>query len=190
MRDFILRSFALILIAIFANSCGLADICNEDSDADSVFNCEDECSFHADLKVIDRNEFKDLNCTCDDKDADGIIDCLDPCPEHADLDPTVCGCDIEPEGEGVYLTCPDVEGSNEDRCPNDPMKTAPGVCGCGVSDRLIVWDDDNLTQGNPKSECPVSDNTDLCPFDANKLEPGLKNETRIYERRIPLCLMK
>ncbi len=47
-----------------------------------------------------------------------------------------------------------------DGCPSDPNKTAPGVCGCGVSD----VDSD----GDGASDC-----VDGCPIDPNKLAPGV-----------------
>jgi uncharacterized repeat protein (TIGR02543 family) len=46
-----------------------------------------------------------------------------------------------------------------DYCPDDPNKTEPGVCGCGVSD--IDSDGDG-----------VPDCNDKCPKDPNKTEPG------------------
>ncbi|MBM3987324.1 MAG: hypothetical protein FJ294_05140 [Planctomycetes bacterium] len=45
-------------------------------------------------------------------------------------------------------------------CPNDPLKLAPGLCGCGVSDV------DSDSDGTP-------DCNDLCPNDPLKLAPGL-----------------
>ncbi len=46
-----------------------------------------------------------------------------------------------------------------DTCPDDPNKTEPGICGCGVADS----DTDN--DGTP-------DCNDNCPSDPNKTEPG------------------
>jgi hypothetical protein len=46
-----------------------------------------------------------------------------------------------------------------DNCPNDPNKTEPGVCGCGVADA------DSDSDGIP-------DCSDGCPSDPNKTEPG------------------
>lgn len=46
-----------------------------------------------------------------------------------------------------------------DLCPNDPLKTDPGTCGCGVPD------DDSDSDG-------VEDCIDSCPSDADKTEPG------------------
>ncbi len=38
----------------------------------------------------------------------------------------------------VGLDCPDTDGDGtlncRDGCPNDPLKVAPGICGCGVAD--------------------------------------------------------
>ncbi len=46
-----------------------------------------------------------------------------------------------------------------DGCPNDPNKTEPGVCGCGVSE--VDTDGDG-----------VRDCTDRCPSDPKKTDPG------------------
>src|SRR5205823_5106384 len=48
---------------------------------------------------------------------------------------------------------------SSDECPNDPNKTAPGACGCGVADT------DTDHDGTP-------DCHDACPTDPNKLAPG------------------
>ena len=45
-------------------------------------------------------------------------------------------------------------------CPNDPDKTEPGVCGCGIPDTDEDFD------GTP-------DCNDNCPNDPNKIEPGI-----------------
>ncbi|MBI4365449.1 MAG: Ig-like domain-containing protein [Deltaproteobacteria bacterium] len=46
-----------------------------------------------------------------------------------------------------------------DLCPNDPAKTAPGVCGCGIADG------DTDKDGTPDCQ-------DQCPSDAKKIVPG------------------
>ena len=51
-------------------------------------------------------------------------------------------------------------GAPVDNCPNDPNKTEPGLCGCGIPDT------DTDTDGTP-------DCLDQCPNDPNKTEPGL-----------------
>ncbi|MBK8808224.1 MAG: carbohydrate-binding protein [Bacteroidales bacterium] len=48
----------------------------------------------------------------------------------------------------------------KDDCPNDPNKTAPGTCGCGVPD--VDTDKDG-----------IMDCLDGCPADAKKTAPGL-----------------
>ncbi|MFQ5425390.1 MAG: thrombospondin type 3 repeat-containing protein, partial [Phycisphaerae bacterium] len=44
----------------------------------------------------------------------------------------------------------------DDRCPNDPNKVAPGVCGCGVADAD--------TDGDGTADC-----VDGCPNDPSKI---------------------
>jgi len=50
--------------------------------------------------------------------------------------------------------------TGDDLCPDDPDKTDPGICGCGVSDT------DTDSDGTP-------DCNDNCPGDAIKVEPGV-----------------
>ena len=58
----------------------------------------------------------------------------------------------------------DSDGDGEpdltDLCPEDPNKTAPGICGCGVAD--------TDTDGDGTPDC-----NDNCPSDPNKTEPGI-----------------
>jgi len=51
------------------------------------------------------------------------------------------------------------EGNICDTCPDDPNKTEPGICGCGVPDTDI--------DGDGTYDC-----NDNCPADPNKTEPG------------------
>lgn len=84
-------------------------------------------------------------------------------------------------------------GSSSDECPDDPLKTEPGICGCGSSD--IDSDGDGVVNcldvcpADPKKQdvgscgCGVvdvdsdsdglADCKDECPFDEKKTEPGL-----------------
>lgn len=93
-----------------------------------------------------------------DFDGDGIPGCLDACPGDGDTD-----------GDGVQ-DC-------QDGCPADPLKIAPGSCGCGVADT----DSDGDGIPNCLDACPnnkdtdgdgVQDCHDACPNDAAKLSPG------------------
>ncbi len=56
--------------------------------------------------------------------------------------------------------CADPPDAAPDDCPDDPEKTAPGLCGCGVADTDA--DDDGTV-----------DCDDACPDDAEKTEPGV-----------------
>lgn len=58
---------------------------------------------------------------------------------------------LDSDGDGT----PDAQ----DGCPNDPNKTAPGMCGCGVVDADTDGDG-------------VCDYVDGCPNDPNKTSPG------------------
>jgi hypothetical protein len=64
----------------------------------------------------------------------------------------------------AFVNCPDTDGDGAsdciDGCPNDPAKTAPGICGCGVAD--------TDTDGDGTADC-----NDGCPADANKIAPGI-----------------
>lgn len=53
----------------------------------------------------------------------------------------------------------DTSSSPADQCPEDPDKTEPGECGCGVPEGSCTDSDD-------------SDPQDQCPDDPNKTEPG------------------
>ena len=56
----------------------------------------------------------------------------------------------------------DADGTADcnDQCPEDPNKTLPGICGCGVAD--------TDTDGDGSPDC-----IDTCPNDSSKIEPGI-----------------
>jgi hypothetical protein len=58
----------------------------------------------------------------------------------------------------VGASCPDTDGDGVndciDGCPNDPQKTAPGICGCGVSD--VDGDIDGTADCH--DNCPLNPN--------------------------------
>ena len=89
--------------------------------------------------------------TCTDTDGDGQGNAgfpantcqLDPCPSDA--------TNADTDGDGT-LDC-------NDGCPSDPLKTAPGACGCGVAD--ADTDSDGTLDCN-----------DGCPNDPLKTAPG------------------
>ncbi len=81
-------------------------------------------------------------CGCgvadDDTDGDGVADCIDQCPGEDDT--------VDTDGDGTVDCLED--------CDNDPLKTEPGICGCGVAD------DD--TDGDGVPDC-----VDNCVIDSN-----------------------
>ncbi len=70
------------------------------------------------------------------------------CNGMADDDP------VDSDGDGTFDCI--------DGCPDDPDKTAPGTCGCGVPDSATDSDGDS-----------TPDCIDGCPNDPNKTEPGV-----------------
>ncbi|MFQ5424381.1 MAG: thrombospondin type 3 repeat-containing protein [Phycisphaerae bacterium] len=96
-----------------------------------------------------------------------------------------CATQPDTDGDGV-LDC-------LDNCPNDPNKTEPGVCGCGVADVDTDGDgtfdcmdacpNDPAKTAPGTCGCGVADTDtdgdgtvdciDMCPTDPAKVEPGL-----------------
>jgi hypothetical protein len=92
------------------------------------------------------DDYGPIPCAEGDSDSDGICDDVDNCvdiPNHDQADA---------DGDGT--------GDNCDPCPNDPFKTDPGICGCGVADT------DSDGDGTP-------DCNDGCPNDPFKTDPGI-----------------
>lgn len=71
---------------------------------------------------------------------------------------------------GLAISCgtfaPDADGDGskdcEDLCPQDPLKSTVGVCGCNVDESNVDSDADG-----------VADCIDQCPNDIRKTEPGI-----------------
>lgn len=141
-----------------ACGCGQADF---DTDSDGTLDCNDGCPF-------DSGKTEEGVCGCGtadvDSDQDGIYSCQNDCnDDDASIYPgaeEVCdeidhNCDgqIDDGFPNPYPNC-------LDQCPDDPNKTEPGICGCGVPD----VDSD----GDGSLDC-----NDGCPEDAGKLEPGV-----------------
>jgi hypothetical protein len=61
---------------------------------------------------------------------------------------------------GCFDATGDAPDGIVDQCPNDPMKTEPGICGCGVADT------DTDTDG-------TADCIDGCPTDTRKTQAGI-----------------
>jgi len=109
------------------NGRGIGDACacdpGTDLDNDLVCGNDDLCSGTASGAAVDENGCSDAQV---DSNSDGI-------------------CDI-----GAPSTGP--SNCTIDNCPNDPNKTSPGTCGCGVAD--------TDTDGDGTPDC-----NDACPYD-------------------------
>ncbi len=113
-----------------ACGCGVPDV---DLDRDGIADCTPPCP----------------DGSLRDSDGDGYLDCVDECPDDAKKSqPGLCGCGeadvdrdlngkIECERECV-TSVGDLDGDGvsncEDDCPEDPGKTDPLFCGCGVAE--------------------------------------------------------
>jgi LmbE family N-acetylglucosaminyl deacetylase len=109
-----------------------------------------------------------------DTDGDGTLDCNDSCPNDPNkTGPDICGCGIaDTDSDGNEIpdcndNCDNFIDTDEDgtpdcndNCPNDPYKTNPGICGCGVSE--IDTDSDGTLDCN-----------DNCPNDPSKSQPDV-----------------
>ena len=124
---------------------------DEDEVPDELDNCPDV--YNPDQTDTDLDGVGDACDNCptvgnpgqEDQDDDGVGDACDNCPSVANPDQT------DSDGDGAGDAC--------DGCPDDPDKTEPGQCGCGVPD--TDSDDDGTADCN-----------DGCPDDPDKTEPG------------------
>jgi hypothetical protein len=148
----------------------IGDACRPDTDYDGIPDACDNCPAvaNSDQKDTDGDGIGDV---CDsDRDGDGVANDSDCAPDdktkfkswsvYADGDGdgygagaavTVCGNNTVPAGHSE---------SDDDGCPKDPLKKAPGVCDCGVADT------DSDVDGVP-------DCKDKCAKDPNKTDPGV-----------------
>ncbi|MBK8268216.1 MAG: hypothetical protein IPK83_07870 [Planctomycetes bacterium] len=92
-----------------------------------------------------------LTCNAFECVNNGQCDDSDPCTADTCENNVCVFTPIDTDNDGT----PDCS----DGCPNDPNKTAPGQCGCGVADT----DTDN----DGTADC-----NDGCPNDPNKIAPG------------------
>ena len=134
------------------NGNGIPDELETDTDGDGII---DDCE--------------------DDDDNDGVPDAADTDP----LDPDACidvdrdGCDDCAIGSDDFGPLPDNDPANDgpdndgdgtcnegDRCPEDPNKIFPGICGCGTPD---VGDEDQDGVLDCLDQCPGVDDATFAP---------------------------
>jgi hypothetical protein len=173
--------------------CGVPDI---DSDGDGTLDCIDNCP-------------STINPDQADTDSDGVGDACDNCPfvpnaDQADENGNGIGdaCEeADSDGDGVSDSednCPNTYNPNQadadgdslgdvcDGCPDDPGKSDPGVCGCGIpdtdsdgdtipdcidncpdTDNFSQWDDDDDGLGDACDNCPEVYNPDQADSDGD-----------------------
>ncbi len=149
--------------------CGCA-VADTDTDSDATPDCNDGCPADP-LKVEPGNcgcGSAEPATACDDGDGTTFNDqvqldclCAGTFVDCDDEDP--CTTDSYDGVDCVNSPVPDSDGDGAcdvvDGCPTDPLKTAPGVCGCGTFD--------TDTDGDLTADC-----LDSCPNDPAKTEPG------------------
>jgi hypothetical protein len=137
-----------------------------DTDGDGIKNNLDNCPTVA-------------NADQKDSDGDGVGDACDQCPtDPHKTAPGLCGCGVseascDTDGDLVKSlvdNCPTVANPDQadadgdgvgdacDNCPTDPLKTQPGVCGCGVSEASCDPDGDGIPTAS--DNCPTVANPD------------------------------
>jgi hypothetical protein len=114
---------------------GRGDACDDDLDGDGVPDTGDNCPSIANPSQANSDGAADGGDACDtDDDNDGVPDGIDNCPLVANPDQTNTdgaadggdACDPDDDNDGT----PD----GADGCPSNPSKSAPGVCGCDLSE--------------------------------------------------------
>jgi len=166
--------------------CGTPDT---DSDGDGTANCVDGCpndpdktspgvcgcgvpDFNGDGgEGCDPNGPSCGNGICEPFDGEDCVSCPADCRGKQDgpsYKKYCCGdgdgykpvgCDDDRCNSYGYVCIGDCQPDCGDACPDDPNKTAPGQCGCGVPD--------TDTDGDGQADC-----VDGCPNDPNKTTPG------------------
>jgi hypothetical protein len=91
---------------------------------------------------------------CNGNGVDDATDIADGTSQDCDANGVPDECQPDGDGDGAIDAC--------DGCPMDPLKTGPGLCGCGVVEV------DNDGDGIP--DCFEGDK---CPGDPNKTSPGV-----------------
>ncbi|MCP3979767.1 MAG: DNRLRE domain-containing protein [bacterium] len=177
-----------------------ANLDQDDGDGDGVGDACDDCPDDPDKTEpehcgcgnpeTDTDSDDDPDCIDPDDDNDGVSDANEIADGSDPLDPNQCGdadldtcddCSVGVDGFGPlddsnpWNDGPDGDGDGTcdatDGCPEDPEKTAPGVCGCGVTEDVndtdmdgdvncLDPDDDN--DGVADGSDPATLNPNLC----------------------------
>lgn len=174
--------------ALDLNLNGLLDFCDIRDGRSEDCNANTRPDEY-DLGLVGNNPTPDPDCN-----ANRIPDSCDIAAGAADCDANgvLDICQLDSDGDGTPDAC--------DQCPNDPLKTVPGACGCGVTDRDSDGDgvpdcddrcpgrDDNLdTDGDGVPDC-----LDACKDDPLKTSPGAcgcgRPETDTDGDGVPDCI--
>lgn len=156
-----------------ASVTGTIAVASTDTIAVAIFNVNND--------IGAAGYFSGFPPTLIDLDFDGVPDGQDNCPEVGNSGQT------DTDDDGLGDAC--------DGCPSDPLKSEPGLCGCGQVDSALDENGDAIPDCQQTDYCPGSDkqfpgtcgcdtpdtNTDGdaladcldgCDADPNKVDPG------------------
>ena len=97
-----------------------------------------ECRLWCNEPLSIGGSYEEMGCNCI---RDDCVECPADAPD-ADDDGVCDESDICPGGDDTMDADEDGTPDDCDGCPNDPFKTAPGSCGCGVVDTNVNGDVD------------------------------------------------
>jgi hypothetical protein len=203
--------FFVVLSLLFLSSCTLimpaladariVEVENSQEDGLAVYIRDAKEGYH--VTVGDQT----FDCEMQD-DPEGVLKCTGPGfkpGEEQVLKFFKEGDDTKPLVELVFTVPEYTEGVDsdgdgtpdiEDACPEDPLKDAPGICGCNVTDLdrdqdgtpdcIDAYPDDPAKTGDSASDNQpqtneskdsdndgIPDSQDQCPEDPDKNEPGV-----------------
>ena len=151
---------------------GIGDACDTAVCGDGILDEGEECETYAPYCVGCRCESGYIPdpenpgyCRAEATCGNGIVEEGEECDggKYCGADRNcVSGYVPDPQNPGFCVADSDGDGTPDymDGCPDDPNKTDPGICGCGVPDT------DSDGDGTP-------DYMDGCPDDPNKTDPGV-----------------
>ena len=151
---------------------GIGDACDTAVCGDGILDEGEECETYAPYCVGCRCESGYIPdpenpgyCRAEATCGNGIVEEGEECDggKYCGADRNcVSGYVPDPQNPGFCVADSDRDGTPDymDGCPDDPNKTDPGICGCGVPDT------DSDGDGTP-------DCNDECPQDPNKVETGV-----------------
>jgi hypothetical protein len=102
--------------------CDMYGDCYEDTES----ACSEYGTWLGPDVTCDENPCEPAYADCNENEIPDDVDIAEGTSEDCDENGVPDECQADSDNDGVIDAC--------DGCPNDPAKTAPGICGCGVAD--------------------------------------------------------